>query len=157
MLLTWSERELPCLQSASADPLECHRSARTPRPCQTLGVLLSGTAGCRKTPQTRTSRLWRENDKQCSQLGAVSVGNRLYRHRQESPLQRYDGHETILFLKLEFLYCMRTFVLCHLSISFISHNIISVSKIMKAIYRTELQVTFELYGHFRWLQILYSK
>ena len=33
----------------------------------------------------------------------------------------------------------------------------AVSKIRKNIYRSNVQVTFELYGHFRWLQILYSK
>ena len=30
---------------------------------------------------------------------------------------------------------------------------ISVSKIRKNIYRSDVQVTFELYGHFRWLQV----
>ena len=35
--------------------------------------------------------------------------------------------------------------------------VVAVSKIRKNIYRSDVQVTFELYGHFRCLQFLYSK
>ena len=39
----------------------------------------------------------------------------------------------------------------------IIHKSLAVSKIRKNIYRSDVQVAFELYGHFRWLQVLYSK
>ena len=36
-------------------------------------------------------------------------------------------------------------------------HVITVSKIRKNIYRSDIQVTFELCGHFRYLQVLYLK
>ena len=52
------------------------------------------------------------------------------------------------------------FVLCCVLIWFVTCGFIHsfmVSKIRKNIYRSDIQVTYELNGHFRFLQVLYSK